>query len=90
MLLLIGRIETGERLRSCRRSAVSATGYVLGFTGRRERGVPALEVREARTDAEVEAAGRVTVAANAEFAPEDPDDPFVPGDPDPGPLPGSS
>src|SRR5829696_4205361 len=37
-----------------------------------------LEVREARTDAEVEAAGRVTVAANAEFAPEDPDDPFVP------------
>ena len=36
-----------------------------------------LEVREARTDAEVEAAGRVTVAANAEFAPEDPEDPFV-------------
>ncbi len=36
-----------------------------------------LEVREARTDAEVEAAGRVTVAANAEFAPEDPGDPFV-------------
>lgn len=30
---------------------------------------PALEVREARTDAEVAAAGRVTVAANAEFAP---------------------
>jgi hypothetical protein len=37
-----------------------------------------LEVREARTEAEVEAAGRVTVAANAEFAPTDPDDPFVP------------
>jgi GNAT superfamily N-acetyltransferase len=37
-----------------------------------------LEIREARTDAEMEAAGRVTVAANAEFAPEDPDDPFVP------------
>ena len=36
-----------------------------------------LEIREARTDAEVEAAGRVTVAANAEFAPADPDDPFV-------------
>ncbi len=38
----------------------------------------AVEVREARTAAEVEAAGRVTVAANAEFAPADPDDPFVP------------
>jgi GNAT superfamily N-acetyltransferase len=36
-----------------------------------------LEVREARTAAEVEAAGRVTVAANAEFAPTDPDDPFA-------------
>ena len=36
----------------------------------------ALEVREARTAGEVEAAGRVTVAANAEFAPADPDDPF--------------
>ena len=36
-----------------------------------------LEVREARTAQEVEAAGRVTVAANAEFAPADPDDPFV-------------
>ena len=36
----------------------------------------AVEVREARTAAEVEAAGRVTVAANAEFAPADPDDPF--------------
>jgi GNAT superfamily N-acetyltransferase len=35
-----------------------------------------LEIREARTDAEVEAAGRVTVAANAEFAPTDPGDPF--------------
>jgi GNAT superfamily N-acetyltransferase len=33
---------------------------------------PAVEVREARTAAEVEAAGRVTVAANAEFAPADP------------------
>jgi GNAT superfamily N-acetyltransferase len=37
-----------------------------------------VEIREARTDAEVEAAGRVTVAANAEFAPTDPDDPFNP------------
>ena len=37
-----------------------------------------LEVREARTDAEVAAAGRVTVAANAEFAPADPDGPFAP------------
>jgi GNAT superfamily N-acetyltransferase len=37
----------------------------------------ALEVREARTAEEVEAAGRVTVAANAEFAPADPADPFV-------------
>ena len=36
------------------------------------------EVREARTPEEVEAAGRVTVAANAEFAPTDPDDPFQP------------
>ena len=36
------------------------------------------EIREARTDAEVEAAGRVTVAANAEFAPPDPDDPDDP------------
>ena len=36
-----------------------------------------LEDREARTAEEVEAAGRVTVAANAEFAPADPDDPFV-------------
>ena len=36
-----------------------------------------LEVREARTAEEVEAAGRVTVAANAEFAPADPDSPFV-------------
>jgi GNAT superfamily N-acetyltransferase len=36
----------------------------------------ALEIREARTAAEVEAAGRVTVAANAEFAPADPDGPF--------------
>ena len=35
------------------------------------------EIREARTDAEVEAAGRVTVAANAEFAPADPDGPFA-------------
>ena len=35
-------------------------------------------VREARTAAELEAAGRVTVAANAEFAPTDPDDPFNP------------
>ena len=37
-----------------------------------------VEIRETRTDAEVEAAGRVTVAANAEFAPTDPDDPFNP------------
>ena len=37
----------------------------------------AVEIREARTAAEVEAAGRVTVAANAEFAPTDPDDPFA-------------
>ena len=37
-----------------------------------------LEVREARTPEEVAAAGRVTVAANAEFAPADPTDPFVP------------
>jgi GNAT superfamily N-acetyltransferase len=37
-----------------------------------------VEVREARTAAEVEAAGRVTVAANAEFAPADPDGPFAP------------
>jgi GNAT superfamily N-acetyltransferase len=36
----------------------------------------AFEIREARTADEVEAAGRVTVAANAEFAPSDPDDPF--------------
>jgi GNAT superfamily N-acetyltransferase len=36
-----------------------------------------VEIREARTPAEVEAAGRVTVAANAEFAPPDPDDPFT-------------
>ena len=35
-----------------------------------------VEIREARTAAEIEAAGRVTVAANAEFAPADPDDPF--------------
>jgi GNAT superfamily N-acetyltransferase len=35
-----------------------------------------VEIREARTAAEVAAAGRVTVAANAEFAPTDPDDPF--------------
>ena len=33
-------------------------------------------IREARTAEEVEAAGRVTVAANAEFAPADPEDPF--------------
>ena len=38
----------------------------------------ALEVREARTPAELAAAGRVTVAANAEFAPSDPADAFVP------------
>ena len=37
----------------------------------------ALEVREAETAEEVAAAGRVTVAANAEFAPRDPDDPFM-------------
>jgi GNAT superfamily N-acetyltransferase len=37
-----------------------------------------VEIREARTDAEVAAAGRVTVAANAEFAPDDPDGPFAP------------
>ena len=37
-----------------------------------------LEVREARTAEEVAAAGRVTVAANAEFAPADPTDPFAP------------
>ena len=36
----------------------------------------AVEIREARTAAEVAAAGRVTVAANAEFAPTDPDSPF--------------
>jgi GNAT superfamily N-acetyltransferase len=36
------------------------------------------EVREARTPEEVAAAGRVTVAANAEFAPADPGDAFVP------------
>jgi GNAT superfamily N-acetyltransferase len=36
-----------------------------------------VEIREARTAAEVAAAGRVTVAANAEFAPGDPADPFV-------------
>jgi GNAT superfamily N-acetyltransferase len=35
-----------------------------------------VEIREARTAAEVAAAGRVTVAANAEFAPTDPDAPF--------------
>jgi GNAT superfamily N-acetyltransferase len=38
----------------------------------------ALEVREASTPEEVAAAGRVTVAANAEFAPSDPTDAFVP------------
>jgi GNAT superfamily N-acetyltransferase len=37
-----------------------------------------LEIREVRTAAEVEAAGRVTVAANAEFAPADPEGPFAP------------
>ena len=37
----------------------------------------AVEIREARTAAEVAAAGRVTVAANAEFAPTDPGDPAV-------------
>ncbi len=37
----------------------------------------AVEIREARTAAEVAAAGRVTVAANAEFAPDDPDAPFA-------------
>jgi GNAT superfamily N-acetyltransferase len=36
-----------------------------------------VQIREARTAQEVEAAGRVTVAANAEFAPDDPDDPFT-------------
>jgi GNAT superfamily N-acetyltransferase len=36
------------------------------------------EVREARTPEELWAAGRVTLAANAEFAPADPGDPFVP------------
>ena len=36
-----------------------------------------VEIREAWTAAEVEAAGRVTVAANAEFAPADPDGPFA-------------
>jgi hypothetical protein len=36
-----------------------------------------VQIREARTAREVEAAGRVTVAANAEFAPDDPDDPFT-------------
>jgi GNAT superfamily N-acetyltransferase len=36
----------------------------------------AVEIREARGAAEVEAAGRVTVAANAEFAPADLDGPF--------------
>jgi len=36
-----------------------------------------VEIREARTTDEVAAAGRVTVAANAEFAPADPDDPFT-------------
>jgi GNAT superfamily N-acetyltransferase len=38
----------------------------------------AVEVREARSVGEVEAAGRVTVAANAEFAPADPHGPFQP------------
>ena len=38
----------------------------------------AVEVREARSAGEVEAAGRVTVAANAEFAPADPHGPFQP------------
>jgi GNAT superfamily N-acetyltransferase len=38
----------------------------------------ALQVREAGTPEEVAAAGQVTVAANAEFAPADPGDPFVP------------
>jgi GNAT superfamily N-acetyltransferase len=37
-----------------------------------------LEVREAQTPEEVAAAGRVTVAANAEFAPADPGDAFMP------------
>ena len=36
-----------------------------------------VEIREARTADEVAAAGRVTVVANAEFAPADPDDPFT-------------
>jgi tRNA/rRNA methyltransferase len=31
-------------------SAVSAASYVLGFTGRREKGVPALDVREAAAE----------------------------------------
>jgi GNAT superfamily N-acetyltransferase len=35
-----------------------------------------VQIREARTAEEMEAAGRVTVAANAEFAPADPEDPF--------------
>ena len=35
-----------------------------------------VEIREARGAAEVAAAGRVTVAANAEFAPGGPDSPF--------------
>jgi GNAT superfamily N-acetyltransferase len=45
---------------------------------RAARGAAEVEVRAARTTAEVEAAGRVTVAANAEFAPADPADPFRP------------
>jgi GNAT superfamily N-acetyltransferase len=36
-----------------------------------------VQIREARGAAEVAAAGRVTVAANAEFAPADPDGPFA-------------
>src|SRR4029450_10129357 len=36
-----------------------------------------VEIREARTADEVAAAGRVTVVANAEFAPAAPDDPFT-------------
>lgn len=31
-------------------SAVSAAGYVLGFTGRREKGMPALDVRDAAAE----------------------------------------
>jgi len=31
-------------------SAVSPSGYVLGFTGRREKGVPALDVRDAAAE----------------------------------------